>query len=611
MTKKASLHGAPRLSPQARLLACAALLVILPLAAYLPAYDAGFYSDDVSQIVHNERLRTARGLGEIWTDVGGTDNLYYPLTFTTYWIDYRLWGMNPAGYHTPNIILHALNSLLVWLVFRRIGIPGGWFAGAIFALHPVHVESVAWVTERRNTLSAFFYLLSILAYLRYRRIGADGSGAAGGGTGAAVPAAADGRQFRGSRRGAYLAAFVCFAAALLSKTATLSLPAVILLVIWWKEGRLAPKDWLPLLPFFVIGIVLSLWTAGLERTLIERGGSGWGDYTLADRLIIAGRAVWFYLGKLLYPAALSFIYPQWPVGAHGWALYLYPLGVIALAGLLVGAGRRIGRGPAAAWLFFVGTLLPVLGLVNFFYMMLSFVADRFLYLPSLGIIALVTGYAAAGYQRRGIPARRIELAIAVAVLTVLAALTWQRSSCFENAQKLYGDVLAKHPDSWAGHYSLGVVLAASERPADALPHLEAAAGLKNNFPSIRGYLGVVYAQLGRYEDALRSFREALGQNPNDAEIRTNLGVALVNIGSYDAAIEEYTKALSVSPGYAPALRNLSRVVLYRIDEMAAAGDNAAALEFARESRALALSVGARSLASDIDQRIRGLPVPPE
>jgi tetratricopeptide (TPR) repeat protein len=611
MMKPAYVQERFRLTPRTRAVACAVLLVVLPLAAYLPAYHGGFYSDDVSHIIQNERLRTARGLGEIWSDLRGTDDLYYPLTFTTYWIDYHLWGMNPAGYHTANIILHALNSLLVWLVFRRLGIPGAWFAGAIFALHPVHVESVAWVTERRNTLSAFFYLLSILAYLGYRRIGANRSDAAGGGAGAAAPVTADGRRFQNSRRGAYFAAFVCFAAALLSKTATLSLPAAILLVIWWKKGRLSPKDWLPLVPFFVIAIALSLWTAGLERTLIERGGPGWGDYTIADRLIIAGRAVWFYLGKLLYPVGLSFVYPQWAVGSQGWPPNLYPLGVIALAGLLVAAGRRIGRGPAAAWLFFVGTLLPVLGLVDFFYMMLSYVADRFLYLPSLGIIALVTGYAAAGYSRLGVPARRVAAVITVAVLTALAALTWQRSSCFENAEKLYGDVLAKHSDSWAGHYSLGVVLAAGERPADALPHLEAAEGLKPNFPSIRGYLGVVYAQLGRYEDALRSFREALDQNPNDAEIRTNLGVALVNIGRYDAAIEEYGKALTVSPGYGPALRNLSRVVLYRIDEIAAGGDPGAALEFARQSRALALSVGARGLAADIDLRIRGLAAPPE
>lgn len=610
MVKEANLHGAPRLSPRARALACAALLVILPLAAYLPAYDAGFYSDDVSHIVQNERLRTARGLGEIWSDARGTDDLYYPLTFTTYWIDYHLWGMNPAGYHTPNIILHALNSLLVWLVFRRLGIPGAWFAGAIFALHPVHVESVAWVTERRNTLSACFYLLSFLVYLGYRRIGANGAGGVDGG-GAAGLTETYGRVRRAPRHGTYIAALVLFAAALLSKTATLSLPAAILLVVWWKTGRLRARDWLPLVPFFVIGIALSLWTAGLERTLIERGGPGWGEYTTADRLLIAGRAVWFYLGKVLLPADLSFIYPQWPVGVHGWAPYLYPLGVIALAGLLLTARRRIGRGPAAAWLFFVGTLLPVLGLLDFFYMMLSFVADRFLYLPSLGIIALVTGYASSGCRRAGIPARRIALVIAIAVLAVLAASTWQRSSCFENAERLYGDVLAKHPDSWVGHYSLGVVLAAAERPADALPHLEAAAGLKTNFPSIRGYLGVVYAQLGRHEEALRSFREALDQNPNDAEIRTNLGVALVTIGRYDEAIKEYGKVLASSPAYAPAVRNLSRVVLYRIDEIAAAGDNASALEFARETRALALSVGARSLAADIDQRIRGLSVPPE
>jgi tetratricopeptide (TPR) repeat protein len=598
----------------------AALLLALPLAAYFPAYDAGFYSDDVSLVVQNERLRTAHGLEEIWSDVRGTDHLYYPLTFTTYWVDYQLWGTNPAGYHTANILLHALNSLLVWVLFRRLRIPGAWFAGAVFALHPVHVESVAWVTERRNTLSAFFYLLAFLAYLAYRPNG--GSAFGGGGTAArarplpdAAPDAAPDNAPRTAtrRRCAYIASLIFFAAALLSKTATLTLPAAVLVVAWWKRGRLSKSDWVPLLPFFAAAVALSLWTAGLENALVERGGPGWGEYSLVDRFAIAGRAVWFYLGKVLYPVGLSFVYPQWSIGANGWVPYLYPLGVIALSAILLAARRRVGRAPASAWLFFVGTLSPVLGFIDFFYMMLSFVADRFLYLPSLGIIALAAGCAASGYTRLGTAARRLALALAVVLLAALAAGTVWRSSRFENAERLYGDVLANHPDSWAGHYGLGVVLAATGRPADALPHLETAARTKTNFPSIRGYLGVVYAQLARQEEALRSFHEALDQNPNDPEIRTNLGVALVNAGRYEEAIDEYRKALAVVPGYAPALRNLSRILLHRIDALSASGNRAAAAELARSSRALALSVGigAGGLVADIDRRLEALSTPSE
>jgi tetratricopeptide (TPR) repeat protein len=592
----------PRRASWARPTALAVLLVLLPLAAYIPAYHAGFYSDDESHILRNERLRTTEGLREIWTDIRGTVNLYYPLTFTTYWVDYHLWGLNPTGYHTANIILHALNALLVWLVVRRLGIPGAWLAAAIFALHPAHVESVAWVTERRNTLSVFFYLLSILAYLGFRPLAAAGSPAYGEETVSKTAVRIERRVAR--PRWMYALSLLSFAAALLSKTATLTLPAAILLLVWWKRGRLVRRDWLPLIPFFVLGIGLSLWTANLERTLIERGGPGWGAYSAADRLIIGGRAVWFYLGKLFYPARLSFIYPQWAVTGHGWAQYAYPIAVVAMGGALIALRRRIGRGPAAGFLFFVGTLLPVLGFVDYFYMMMSFVADRFLYLPGLGVIVLVAGYAGAVWGRLPARVRPAALAIVIALLGVLAMGTWRRSSIFETAETLYRDVVAKDPDSWAGHYSLGVVLAVGQRPAEAAPHLETALRLKPNFPSIRGYLGVVYSQLGRQEEALRLFHEALAQNPNDAEIRTNLGVALVTMGRYDEAIDEYAKALAIDPLYAPARRNFSRIVLHRIDRLAETGDTAGAAALARRARAIAVTAGAESLVAEIDRRVR-------
>ena len=609
MMKPVNAPERPRSNHQARALASAILLVLLPLVAYLPAYDAGFYSDDQTVVLQNERLRTAEGLAGIWTDLHGTDGVYYPLTFTTYWVDYQLWGTNPSGYHAANIILHALNSLLVWIVFQRLRLPGAWFAAAVFALHPANVESVAWVTERRNTLSTLFYLLSTLAYLRFRPLGPPPPGTSQLAAGPRNPGSPS--LARGSRA-AYAASLALFLAALLSKTFTLSLPAALLVVTWWKKGRLGRRDWLPLIPFFLLGIALSLWTAGLERALIARGGPGWGEYAPAERLIIAGRAVWFYLGKLLLPTNLSFVYPQWTIDPTAWTQYLYPAAAVAIVLALYSGRRSIGRAPASGFLFFFGTLVPVLGFVDYFYMTLSFVADRFLYLPGLGIIALVTGYATTGLRRAFPGARWVPIAVGASVLAVLATGTVRRSVCFETPETLYSDVLAEHPDSWVGHFVLGTDFLVSRRPADALPHLEEALRLKSNYPSIRGYLGVAYSQLGRHEDSFRHFQDALARNPNDAEIHTNFGVALVNVGRYDEAIEEYAAALRIKPGYAPALRNLTRIVLHRFEMLLQEGRPEEAAAFARRARELSRAIGADLLAAQIEERVRRLtPSAPE
>ena len=376
-------------TPRGRSIAGAALLFVITFLPYIPAYHAGFYSDDMDNIVNNERLRTSEGLGQIWTDLRGTADIYYPLTFTTNWIEYQVWGLDPRGYHVDNVILHAVNAILVWLVLRRLGVPGAWVAGAVFGLHPAHVESVAWATERRNLLSGLFYLLSIFAYLGFRPIG----GRRDGKTTADAP---------GSRsRLSYALSLVFFLAAMLSKTSALTLPAAILLLTWWKHHRLTWRDARPLIPFFAAALGLSLLTIGLERQLVRAGGPGWGTFSLLDRFLIAGRAVWFYLAKALFPVKLSFIYPRWTIDAHSWPQYVYTMSAIALAIVLFAARRRIGRAPLVAYLFFCGTLFPVLGFFNFFYMMMSFVADRFLYLPSLGVIALLVGGAASGLSTGG------------------------------------------------------------------------------------------------------------------------------------------------------------------------------------------------------------------
>ncbi len=576
-----------------RIIAGAALLALLPLLAYAPAYDAGFFSDDEAQIVRNPRLSSKDGLAEIWTDLHGTDGTFYPLTFTTFWLEHRTWGSNPRAFHADNILLHAVNALLLWLLLRRLRVPGSWMAGAIFALHPVQVETVAWVTERRNTLSTAFYLLSIFTYLGFRplRAGSGGDGS---------------RDCPGRSLVLYNLSLAFFVAALLSKTATLTLPPAILLITWWQAGRLERRDLVPLIPFFVLAIGAGLMTTGLERNLVGQGGPGWGTYSPVERLLIAGRAVWFYLGKLAIPVRLSFVYPRWAIDEGSWPQYAYPAAAIALLVVLFALRRRVGRGPLTGVLFFGGTLLPVLGFVNYFYMMISFVADRFLYLPSVGIITVLVS-AMAQSLRTSKQWKSAAVAASIVVVAGLGALTWERSGCFKSAETLYRDVLAKHPDSWVAHYSLGANLSASGRAPEAIPHLEEALRLKPGFPSIRGYLAAAYSQVGRQSEALPLYAEALRQNPSDVEIRTNLGMTYTTLGRYDEAIEQYERALEINPHYAPALKNLERLVLYRLDSLV--GSPGERDVFSARMRALARHVGAEALAREIDRRAVAAPTP--
>jgi tetratricopeptide (TPR) repeat protein len=349
----------------------------------------------------------------------------------------------------------------------------------------------------------------------------------------------------------------------------------------------------------------------LERKLVEEGGPGWGTFSLLDRFLIAGRAVWFYLAKTLVPIKLSFLYPRWSIDAHSWLQHLYPLSVIVLGVVFFAARRRIGRAPLAAFLFFCGTLFPVLGFFDFFYMMMSFVADRFLYIPSLGVIALVVGGAARGLKRMKPAAARTGPVLAFVVIAVLGSAVWQRVHCFRTPETLYRDVVTKYPESWLGHYNLGCILAGAKRSDEAIQHLEKALSMKTNYPAIRGDLAAVYAEVGRVGDAIPLFNDALRQNPNDVNILTNFGAMFVGTGKYDEGITQYKKALRIDPRYAPALRNLTRIVAFRIDGLFKEGRKEEARSFAEDSRAFAVRIGATDLVRQIDDLVRANVTPGE
>ena len=507
------------------------LIILLVFLAYLPTLRGGFIWDDDSYVTHNPTLHDLGGLQRIWFKVGAVPQ-YYPMVHTTFWLEYHLWALNPIGYHLINVLLHAVAAILLWQVLRRLQAPGAWLAAVIFALHPVEVESVAWVTERKNVLSAVFYFAAALAYLRF------------------VAWEKPDRQNR-FRWHWYLGALVLFLAALLSKTVTCSLPAVLLLVCWWKKGRVQRGDVMPLLPFFVVGVALGLLTAWMEKHHVGARGADW-SLTFADRCLIAGRALWFYAGKLVWPAPLTFIYPRWEIEPAVWWQWLFP---IAAAGVVAGlwlARRRIGKGPLVAVLFFAGTLGPALGFVNVYPMRYSFVADHFQYLASIGPLTL----AAAGISRLFGFFKKQEPALCGALVVVLGALTWQQAGIYQDLETFWRDTLAKNPDCWLAHNNLGTLLANQGHIEEAMEHSQKAIQINPNDSEALNNLGAALAAQGRFDEAIKNYYRAIQINPGFFKALNNLGLALVAQGRFDEAIENFHKAIQINPNHPNAFLNL-------------------------------------------------------
>jgi tetratricopeptide (TPR) repeat protein len=492
-------------------------LLLATLLAYYPAWHGGMLWDDNAHITTPE-LRSADGLWRIWFDLGATQQ-YYPVVHSTFWVLFKLWGSATLGYHLVNIVLHVLSAFLLALILRRLSIPGAWLAAMIFALHPVCVESVAWIAELKNTLSGAFYLGAALAYFQFD----------------------EKRQKR-----FYALAAALFILALLSKSVTATLPAGLLIIFWWQRGTIdRRRDIIPLLPFFIVGVGGGLFTAWVERTQIGARGATF-DFTVVERCLIAGRATWFYLAKLCWPADLIFIYPRWQISQDVWWQYLYPFGILALlAGLWL--IRKSSRAPLAAMLLFCGTLFPALGFFNVYPFVFSFVADHFQYLASIAIITLFAA-ASTNFLKRWIP-RQISVAAALALGGVLAVLTWNQSRQYVDAETLYQTTIDRNPSCWLAHNNLGFLKLGGSMAEvkEGMEHFQKALELKPDYAGARMNLGTALRTMGRYAEAIAQYNEALRLEPNMPEAHTNLGATLKAVGRTDEAIDQYHQALRLKP----------------------------------------------------------------
>lgn len=497
-------------------------IFVTVLLAYLPALSGGILWDDAGHVTRLD-LRSWDGLLRIWFEFGATQQ-YYPLLHSAFWAEHFLWGDATLGYHLVNVLQHAAAACLFGTLLRRLGVPGAWFAALLFALHPVCAESVAWISEQKNTLSAVFYLGAALAYLRFDPLRSSGS---------------------------YALATGLFLLALLTKTVTATLPAALLVVLWWRRGRLEwRRDVGPLLPWFVLGAVSGLVTAHFERTLIGAQGA---DFNLSwiERGLLAGRIFWFYLGKLAWPAQLAFVYPRWTVDpAQVWQWLFSAAALLLLAGLVWWQRRQ--RGPLAAALLFAGALFPVLGFVNVYPFIFSFVADHFQYLASLPVFAL----AAAGLVRISAPLPgRSRRAGGLALLALLGILTWNQSENYRDAFTLYQATLRLNPACWMAHNNLAITLATAGRVEEAVPHLEAALKLRPDYAEAENNLGDDLLQLHRPAEAVPHFERAIQIQPGYAIAHCNLGLALAALRRPAEAIPRFATAVRLDPVYAQAELN--------------------------------------------------------
>ncbi len=515
----------------------AAAIVAIVTLAYWPALGGDFIWDDDDYVAANATLTSADGLRAIWLEPSATPQ-YYPLVHTSYWLEYHLWGLAPAGYHVTNVALHLTSTFLLWRVLLLLGVPGAPLIAALFAVHPVNVESVAWITERKNALSGVFYFLSMLAYLHF---------------------ALDHPPDRERQRRQYGLALVLFFCALLSKTVTATLPAALLVLIVWKRGRLRWADVRPLIPFFIAGAAMGLMTAWIEKHVVGAAGVDWA-LSLPQRFVIAGRAVWFYAGKLFWPARLTFIYPRWQVDAADPRQLAYPVAAVVIGAALWFARSRIGAGALVAVLLFAGTLFPALGFVDTFPMRYSFVADHFQYLAGIALIALAVGAAASATADRPVADRWARSAGALAVVT-LAALTWQQAHIYANQETLWADTIRKDPTSWMGHTSLGAILGRRGDLVDAERHYREAVRLNPAFAIARVDLGGLLANEGRVAEAVPHFREAVRLDPGSLPSRLSLGRALMIVGDADGAVACLQDAVARWPDDPEARSYLQQAIL--------------------------------------------------
>jgi tetratricopeptide (TPR) repeat protein len=502
------------------------LIVAATSLAYLPALTGGFILDDNILLTDNSLIKASNGLSRIWFTTDAID--YWPLFNSAFWVQWRLWGTHPTGYHVTNLLLHIGAALLIWAILRRLAAPGAFLAALLFAVHPVNVESVAWISQCKGVLAMLFFLASIRCYLQ---------------TETGLPLK------RGAPRTAparwYSLSLAAFVLAMLSKGSVAMLPVVLLVILWWLRP-VTRHDLVRTAPFFLVSIVLTcvnLWfqTHGAHSEIRHAGP--------VERVLGAAAAVWFYLFKALLPIHLAFIYPQWHIRADEVRWWLPLLAAALCTGVLWWFRRSWSRAALATWVFFCVSLAPVLGFTDVAFMEHSLVADHYQHVAIIGVLALVAaGWGACRRQTSGWGRRALNAA-AAGIVVLLMVLTWHQSRRYADAPALYRATLERNPDSWLAHNNLaGLLFEAGEVP-QAIEHFQQALRLNPDYADAHNNLGVALRAAGHEPEAIEHFRQALRLRSDYPEAHYNLGLSLAQAGRQEECLEEFQQALRLRPDY--------------------------------------------------------------
>jgi protein O-mannosyl-transferase len=551
MTEPAALAGISKL----QIAAGAAIIAVVALVLYWPSLRGPFILDD-EFLTQHRLVKATNGLYRLWFTTEAAD--YWPVTNTSFWLEWRLWKSDPTGYHVTNLVLHIVDCLLLWVILKRLAIPGAFLAALLFAIHPVNMESVAWIAQRKNVLALLFFLLSVWWYLK-----AEGFNA---------PSTIGQQKFR---RNWYWLSFFGFILAMLSKGSVAILPVVLLLIMWWQHGRIVKQDVLRTMPFFVIAVLLTLvnlWfrSHGVEPEIRHA--------TFVERLLGAGGVVWFYLYKAIWPTNLLFVYPQWSIRLVD-PLWWLPLLAAILATALLWYKRRTpwGRALLFAWLYYCVCLLPVMGFADVGFMQYSLVADHYQHLALVAVVALAGSAAALLCRRERSFGYPFVVAVCGSVIVILSVFTFRQAKLYGSPRAIYqatldgnpecwlalnnlgkieaddGNIdlaeadfrkaLAIYPDSSNDHYNLAVQLAAKGRTDEAFAHYHEAVRLGPETVGLYNNLGQLESRTGKHQEALADYRRALKIDPEDADVHFNFGVELAADGNPTEAVEHYREAL--------------------------------------------------------------------
>ncbi len=520
-----------------------ALIALASCVAYLPALRGEFILDDDMYLTDAPVIQAADGLRRIWFTSEVPD--YYPVSNTSLWLEWRLWGANPTGYHVTNLLLHLASCLLIWAVLRQLAIPGAFLAALLFAVHPLNVESVAWIAQRKGLLALVFFLLSILGWLQ-----ADV---------APTPASPSQPSHLAPRLSIwYWLSFAAFVLAVLSKGSAVILPLVLLLIVWWQRGRLTRWDLLRSAPFWAIAIALAFVNVWCQHRGLSESIR---PVSFAERLSGAGAVVWFYLSKALAPIDLVFVYPQWHIQTTRLNWWL-PLAAAALVTALLWRHRRNAWSWAMlfAWAFFCATLVPVLGFTDVGFMQYSLVADHYQHVALIAVAALAAAAWSTWCTRASGAGRQVAWVVGVAVVATLTTLTRQQSTLYTDAITLYQTTLSNNPSAWIIQNNLGQKLYLMGDLAGARRHYEEALRLHPEYPDALHNLGIILACEGRLQEAIEFYQHALRIYPAHAKAHNDLGLALFDTDRNEEAIEQFQQAVKLKPDFAVAYFNLANVL---------------------------------------------------